>query len=75
MNFAINKTAAFLIAILMTIAISSSIMMLPTASAHDPPAEVPTDAYINVAREPGRVSVNRCSLSCGEPTCFLLLQV
>jgi hypothetical protein len=47
-----NKTAAFLIAILMTIAIIPSIMLIPTASAHTPPANLPTYAYINVAPNP-----------------------
>ena len=57
MNFAINKTAAFLIAILMTIAITPSIMMLPTASAHSSPADLPTYAYINVAPNPTSVGL------------------
>jgi hypothetical protein len=52
LDFIKNKTAAILIAILMTIAMVPTLMLLPTASAHDPPVDLPTYAYINVAPNP-----------------------
>ena len=48
-----NKSVAISIAILLTISMTASIMLImPTASAHSPPWNIPTYAYIVAAPDP-----------------------
>jgi hypothetical protein len=47
-----NKTAAILIAILLTTSMSASLIFMPTASAHTPSWNIPTFAFINAAPNP-----------------------
>jgi hypothetical protein len=47
-----NKTLAISIALLLTISMVSSIMLIPTANAHTPAWQIPTYAYIVVAPDP-----------------------
>jgi len=47
-----NKTAAITIAILMTISMGASMMLVPTASAHTPSMTIPSWAYINAFPSP-----------------------
>ena len=47
-----NKTAAIAIAIFLMLSMSASIMLVPNASAHSPPLNIPTYSYINVAPDP-----------------------
>jgi hypothetical protein len=51
MQIAKNKLAGFLIAILI-ISIGASTALLPSASAHNPPINLPTNAYITAFPEP-----------------------
>ncbi len=51
-----NKIAAITIAILMTISMAASMMLVPTASAHTPPWTIPTYAFITLAPNPAGVS-------------------
>ena len=44
-----NKTAAIAIAIFLTLSMSASMMLIPTASAHTPAWQIPTYAYIFAA--------------------------
>jgi outer membrane protein assembly factor BamB len=46
-----NKTAT-LIALFMIVAMTVSLIALPTVNAHDPAWEIPTTAYLNVAPDP-----------------------
>jgi len=52
MQFFQNKTVAIAIAIFLTISMSASMMLVPTASAHTPPWQIPTFAYVAVAPNP-----------------------
>jgi hypothetical protein len=52
MNILRGKTTATTIAIFLIISMTASIMLLPTTSAHTPPWNIPTFAYINVAPNP-----------------------
>jgi outer membrane protein assembly factor BamB len=52
MKIAKNKTAAITIAILLTLSMSASTILLPSASAHTPPYNIPTWAYISVMPNP-----------------------
>lgn len=47
-----NKTAAIAIVILLTLGMTASMIIVPTANAHTPPWQVPTYAYISVAPNP-----------------------
>jgi hypothetical protein len=47
-----NKAAATTIALLLTVSMAASIMLVPTASAHSPPWQIPTYAYIVAAPNP-----------------------
>src|SRR5512137_1494479 len=47
-----GKILAISIALLLIISMSTELMLLPTTSAHDPPWQIPTTAYINVAPNP-----------------------
>jgi hypothetical protein len=47
-----SKTAVIAIAIFLTLSMTASLMLVPTANAHTPPANLPTYAYINVAPNP-----------------------
>ncbi len=47
-----NKIAAIVIAIFLTLSIGASIMLIPTASAHNPPITIPTYAYISASPNP-----------------------
>jgi hypothetical protein len=47
-----NRNAAIAIAIFVTFSMVASLMLVPTASAHTPPWNLPTYAYINVAPNP-----------------------
>jgi hypothetical protein len=55
MKIAKNKTAAITIAIFLTLSMSASMMLIPTASAHTPALQIPTYAFINVAPNPAGV--------------------
>jgi len=55
MQIAKNKTAAIAIAILMTISMGASMILIPNASAHTPAWNIPTIAFINVAPDPAGV--------------------
>jgi hypothetical protein len=52
MQIAKNKTAAIAIAILMTISMAASIMLVPIADAHYPAWQIPTYAYIVAEPDP-----------------------
>ena len=47
-----HKTIAISIVILLTISMAASIMLIPTASAHSPPWQIPVYAYIVAAPSP-----------------------
>ncbi len=47
-----SKTMAILIALFLTISMSASMILVPSASAHTPPQNNPTIAFINVAPSP-----------------------
>jgi hypothetical protein len=47
-----NKTLAISIAVLLTISMSASIVLIPSTSAHTPPWQIPTYAYIVAAPDP-----------------------
>ncbi len=47
-----QKTEAILIAMLLMFSMTASMILLPNVSAHTPPWQVPTYAFINVAPEP-----------------------
>jgi len=47
-----GKTLAILIAAILTISIGASTMLIPSASAHTPPWQIPTYAYIVTAPNP-----------------------
>ena len=46
---------AILIAVILTVSIGASTTLLPSASAHSPPLNIPTYAFINVAPNPAGV--------------------
>jgi hypothetical protein len=48
----LNKTLAISIAIILMVSIGTSMMLLPTTSAHTPPYSIPTYAYIVAAPSP-----------------------
>jgi outer membrane protein assembly factor BamB len=52
MQISKNKTAAIAIAIILTLSMGGSMMLIPNASAHTPAWSIPTYAYINVAPNP-----------------------
>ncbi len=52
MQIAKNRIAAIAIAIFLTFSMGASMMLVPTASAHTPPWQIPTYAYINAAPNP-----------------------
>ncbi len=52
MNFAKNKTAAISIVILFIISMGASTMLIPNATAHSPPWQIPTYAYIVATPDP-----------------------
>ncbi len=52
MFFERNKTVASAIVIILTLSMSASIMLIPSASAHSPPWNIPTYAYIVAAPDP-----------------------
>ena len=47
-----NKLVAIAIAIFFMVSMSASTMLVPNASAHSPPLQIPTYAFINVAPNP-----------------------
>ena len=47
-----NKTMAIMIAAILTISMGASMMLVPNASAHSPPWNIPTYAYIIAAPNP-----------------------
>ena len=47
-----SKTIAISIAIILTISMAASIILIPSASAHSPPWQIPTYAYIVAAPNP-----------------------
>jgi FOG: WD40-like repeat len=47
-----SKAVAFLIAAVLIVSISTSIMLIPTTTAHTPSWQIPTFAYINAAPNP-----------------------
>jgi len=55
-----NKTAAIAIALLLTASMVTSMMLMPTASAHTPPINLTTNAYI--ASLPDTVGVGQSTL-------------
>jgi hypothetical protein len=52
MKIAKNKTAAISIALLLTISMAASMMLVPNANAHSPAWQIPTYAYIVAAPDP-----------------------
>ena len=52
MQIAKNKTLAIAIAVLLTLSLAASTMLIPNASAHTPAWKIPTYAYINAAPNP-----------------------
>jgi hypothetical protein len=52
MKIARNKTMAIMIAIILTISMTSSMILLPIAKAHSPAWQIPTQAYIIAAPDP-----------------------
>jgi hypothetical protein len=52
MKIQFNKTKTSTIALVLTLTISATFVALPIVSAHEPPWEVPTHAYIVVAPDP-----------------------
>ena len=57
MKIAKNKTVAITIAIFLTLSMGASMILLPSTSAHTPPWQIPTFAYISVVPNP--VGVNQ----------------
>jgi hypothetical protein len=57
MEISKNKTAAIAIATLLIISMGTSVVLIPSASAHTPSWQIPTTAYI--AAEPNPVGVNQ----------------
>jgi hypothetical protein len=51
-RFAKNKTLAIAIALLLTVSIGASMVLIPNANAHTPPWNIPTYAYIWAAPNP-----------------------
>ena len=47
-----NKTIAIAVAIFLMLSMSASLLLVPTASAHTPPWQIPTYAYINASPNP-----------------------
>ncbi len=58
MQISKNKTAVIAIAILLMISMTTSMMLVPSVSAHQPPWQIPTYAYINAAPNPVGVGQN-----------------
>ncbi len=52
MKIAKNKTMAILIAAFLTISMGTSMMLSPSANAHTPAWQIPTQAFVNVAPNP-----------------------
>ena len=52
MKFVRNKSAAILIAILLTLSMAASMTLIPNASAHKPAWQIPTYAFISVQPNP-----------------------
>jgi outer membrane protein assembly factor BamB len=52
MQFSRNKAITITIAILLITSMTASMMLVPTASAHTPPWQIPTFAYVFVAPNP-----------------------
>jgi hypothetical protein len=52
MKIAKSKTMAILIAALLTFSMTASMMLTPTASAHTPPLQIPTYAYVVAVPNP-----------------------
>ena len=52
MQISKNKTAAIVIAIFLTFSMGASLILIPTASAHNPGWQIPTYAYISVSPNP-----------------------
>ena len=52
MKFSKNKIAAMTISVLFVLSMTASIMIMPTASAHNPPISIPTYSFLNVAPNP-----------------------
>ncbi len=56
-KFSRNKITSIAIAIFLMLSMTASLMLVPSASAHTPPINVPTDAYVVCA--PGIVGVGQ----------------
>ncbi|MGD6851820.1 MAG: PQQ-binding-like beta-propeller repeat protein [Candidatus Bathyarchaeia archaeon] len=52
MQISKNRTIAFAFAILLIVSIGASSLLLPTTTAHDPPQEIVTHAYIHAVPNP-----------------------
>jgi hypothetical protein len=52
MQIAKDKIAAIAIALILTLSLTASMMLIPNASAHTPAWNIPTYAYIAVAPNP-----------------------
>jgi hypothetical protein len=52
MKIATNKTKAIAIAMILLISLGASMILIPTAEAHDPAWKITTFAFINVAPNP-----------------------
>ncbi len=53
-----NKTTTIFLATLLVVSMAASTILLPTTSAHTPPWQIPTYAFINVAPNPVGVGQN-----------------
>jgi hypothetical protein len=60
MNFSKNKYAAVAIAILLIVSTATSVILIPNVSAHDPPLQITTNAY--VAGLPNPIGVGQTTL-------------
>ena len=58
MQISKNKTSVIAIAILLTISMTTSMLMMPSVSAHQPPWQIPTYAYINASPNPVGIGQN-----------------
>jgi len=64
-----NKTMAIMIALLLTISMTASIILQPNASAHNPPYNIPTYAFSNVGTNPvGLGQTVNIGMWLGQPT-------
>ncbi|MCW4016160.1 MAG: hypothetical protein NWF06_07315, partial [Candidatus Bathyarchaeota archaeon] len=52
MKFSTNKKMVTTIALILTLAITSTLIALPAVSAHDPPLDIQTYPYLSISPSP-----------------------